>query len=215
LVVDDLGPVPATTLTAGGLWFRCYDPKWGYDEANPGYGDQRFTPFHDPVTGRRVPSIHVAATREAALLETVFRDMADAGGFVYLTLLRERALAHVALPRDARVADLRDDALAGLGVPRSAVVSSSPRHYPCTRRLAVAIHRDGAEGAAVDGIVWHSRQAELAGGPPVEVAVLFADRFGDQRGSWPRVGPGVASLVEGPGRVVVDTIATHLGATVV
>jgi hypothetical protein len=42
--------------------------------------------------------------------------------------------------------------------------------------------------------------------------VLFAYRYPSGRGTWIRSGPGVSTLYEGPGRILVDVIAEELSA---
>ena len=127
------------SLRAGTAWYRVYNATWGYDEHNPGYGDARFSPIDDPAGGGRLPSMYLAATPAAALLETVFHDVHHGSGrIIYERNLRGMLLAHVRAPAVARLADLRDPELARLGLHREQVVSSDAEHYPCTRRLAVA-----------------------------------------------------------------------------
>jgi hypothetical protein len=195
--------------------YRCYDGTWGYDEPNPGFGDARFSPF-DSVVGDRVPSMYLAETELGAMLETVFHDVHHrADRLVYEESLRKTLMAHVRTSAPIRLADLRDPALAALGIAREQVVSSGSEHYPCTRRLARRIHEVGADGQPVDGIIWNSRQAELHVAGPSDVLVVFADRFNPGRGSWPRVGPGSQNLFEGPGRLLAERIAHDVGATIV
>lgn len=220
--------IPTARLEAGRALFRVYGPAWGYDEFNPGFGDARFSPFDD-ASGRRVPALYLADSPAAALLETVFHDMAAGPGrVVYERMLVQKLLAHVLLPRAARVFDLRDPVLAGLGIPRSAVASGPAEHYPCTRRLARDLLTSGSgpnndtdPGASTDpdtrpaGILWHSRQAELAGHGGAEVLVIFGDHYPTARGEWGLAAPGARNLFEGPGRALVDMVAQSLDATVI
>jgi hypothetical protein len=65
------------------------------------------------------------------------------------------------------------------------------------------------------GLIWHSRQAELAGHPPAEAVVLFGEpRYTQVRGSWRMFGPGASSLFDGPGRLLVEEIAESLSAVI-
>ncbi|TYL45643.1 RES family NAD+ phosphorylase [Nocardioides sp. BGMRC 2183] len=211
----DLPALPAAVMTAGRPLFRCYDGTWGYDEPNPGYGDARFSPFDSP-SGDRVPTLYLGDTPLAALLETVFHDVHHSSArLVFDTSLRDNLLAHVRLPADLRLADLRDSVLDDLGLERGQLVSSPAEHYPCTRRLSRHIHEVGTGLEMVDGIVWHSRQAELHGGSPAEVMVVFANRYDPGRGGWTRVGPGSQNLYEGPGRLLVEQTAVDINATIV
>lgn len=216
-------PVPATlprvrttTLRAGSPLYRVYDATWGYDEHNPGFGDARFSPIDDPTTNSRLPSMYLAATPTAALLETVFHDVHQVGGrIVYERDLRGKLLAHLRLPVEAALGDLRDPELDRLGLSRPQVVSSAAEHYPCTRRLACAALDQPRRGRALTGLIWHSRQAELADARPVDVVVLFGGpRYPSGRGSWPLFGPGASSLYDGPGRLLVDEIAESLSAVI-
>lgn len=214
-VPTTLPDVPGALLRAGTAHFRCYETRWGYDEFNPGYGDSRFAPFDAAATGIRVPAMYTAEDEAAALLETVFHEAHhESDRHIYEKDLRERAVVHFTVPRDVWLADLRDGALHSVGLSRDEIVSTSSEHYPCTRRVARELHARRIDGRPVQGVLWHSRQAELRAAPPAEVCVIFGDAFGTRRGAWPPAGPGGRSLFEGPGRLLVDVIAENLGATV-
>jgi hypothetical protein len=202
------------TLTRGRALHRVYDGTWGYDEHNPGLGDTRFAPIDDPSTGRRLPNIYLGETPATVLLETMFHDVhEDGSNVVYEQHLSEKLLAHVRVPVDATLGDLRDSRLEDLGLERSEVVSSPAEHYPCTRRLAIGALSQ-SHNPPLQGLIWHSRQAELARKPPQEVIVLFGERYQSKRGSWQRFPPGSQNLYEGPGRLLVESIASELGAVI-
>ena len=203
-------------MARGTALYRVYDGTWGYDEHNPGFGDARFSPFDDPEDGHRVPSMYLASTPTAALVETVFHEVHQSSSrIIYERDLRGKLLAHVRLAATARLGDLRDPELSRHRLSRSQVSSSPAEHYQCTRRLAVAARgQTRRAGGPLQGLIWHSRQAELAGHPPVEVVVLFGDSFPSGRGTWPLTGPGIRNLSEGPGRLLVDRIAEELDALV-
>lgn len=215
-VAPELPPLQAVPLAAGTTLFRVYDAEWGYDEHNPGFGDARFSPIDDPITNKRLPSMYLAATSTAALLETVFHDVHHRSGrTVYERDLLGKLLAYVHVPASATLGDLRDPELERMGLSRGAVVAGSAEHYPCTRRLARAALTQQPAGQALQGFVWHSRQSELAGEEPVEAAVLFGStRCRAGRGSWKLAPPGVSALYEGPGRLLVDEIAEQLRAVI-
>lgn len=215
-VIDELPELTTVTLSSGRPLFRVYDSTWGYDEFNPGWGDARFSPFDDPRSGRRVPAMYLAEGEAAALLETVFHEVHHgAGRAVYEKDLVGQLLAYVSIPEPAVLGDLRDEQLERLHISREQVVSSSAEHYPCNRRLAAQALARRHGGADIQGLVWHSRQAELAGLPPAEVVVLFGGpRFRSRRGQWQLVAPGNRNLYEGPGRLVVDRVAEQLRAVV-
>lgn len=215
-IIDDAGVLPwrVVTIPAGGVWHRCYAVKFGYDEPNPGYGDSRFSPFDD-ADGRRVAVLYAAESETAALLETVLRDLHHGSSrIIYLHRLAGSALVRVTVPRDLLVVDLRDRELSRLGIPRSSLVSGSAEHYPCTRKVAATLHARGVDGERVQGLIWHSRQAELADAGPAEVLVVFTDRCAVGRGGWPLAMPGVRYLVEGSGRDLLDEIAESIDAVI-
>ena len=211
-VAPVLPPLTVTSLAAGTPLYRVYDGTWGYDEHNPGYGDARFSPFDDPGDGHRVPSMYLAATPPAALLETVFHEVHQGSSrIIYERDLRGKLLAHLRLPTAARLGDLRDAELHRHHLTRDQVVAGPAEHYPCTRRLASAAR---AQDGSLQGLIWHSRQIELAGRPATEVLVLFGDAFPSGRGSWPLTGPGIRNLYDGPGRLLIDQIAEDMDALV-
>jgi hypothetical protein len=215
-VATTLPRLTTVPLTAGTPLYRVYNATWGYGEHNPGYGDARFSPIDDPATGKRLPGMYLAASRTAALLETVFRDVHHASGrIIYERDLVGKLLAHMLVPAVAALGDLRDPQLARMGVQRSQVVSSPAEHYPCVRRLAIQALAAPDAAPTMQGLIWHSRQAELASGAPVEVIVLFGEpRYPSGRGSWPLLRPGTSTLYEGPGRLLVDEIAQALEAVI-
>jgi RES domain len=158
--------------------------------------------------------MYLGETPATVLLETVFHDVHDEGSnVIYEQHLSEKLLAHVRVPVDATLGDLRDSRLADLGLGRNEVVSSPAEHYPCIRRLAIAA-LEQSHTPPLQGLIWHSRQAELAGKLPEEVIVLFGERYPSKRGSWQRFPPGSQNLCEGPGRLLVERIAVELGAVI-
>ena len=213
-VATTLQPLQTFTLTAGTPLYRVYDGTWGYDEHNPGKGDTRFAPIDDPDTKKRLPNMYLGETPTTVLLESVFHDVhEDGSNVIYEQHLSQKLLAHAQVPVDATLGDLRDSQLSALGLQRHQVVSNPAEHYPCTRRLAI-IALAQPHNPPLQGLIWHSRQAELARKPPQEVIVLFGDRYPSKRGQWQRIGPGSQNLYQGPGRVLVDAIAVELEAVI-
>jgi hypothetical protein len=214
VVAAALPTLKTVTLASGRTLYRVYSGTYGYDQHNPGFGDTRFAPIDDPTTGKRLPNMYLGETPTTVLLESVFHDVHDAGSkVIYDHQLVGILLAHMVVPDDATLGDLRDPALDDLGLTRSEVVSSPAEHYPCTRRLAIAALAQ-SHTPPLQGLIWHSRQAELASAPPQEVIVLFGERYQTTPGSWKRVPPGLQNLYEGPGRLLVDKIASDLFATI-
>jgi hypothetical protein len=214
VVATALPTLKTVTLASGRTLYRVYDGKYGYDQHNPGSGDTRFAPIDDPTTGKRLPNMYLGETPSTVLLESIFHDVHDAGSkVIYQHKLVGKLLAHMVVPDGATLGDLRDPALDELRLTRNKVVSSPAEHYPCTRRLAIEALAQ-SHTPPLQGLIWHSRQAELAKTPPQEVIVLFGERYKTTPGSWKLVAPGLQNLYEGPGRVRVDEIATDLGATI-
>ena len=209
------GTVPATSLKADSEWFRVFNAVDGYATPIPGQGNSRFSPFDDESSGERVPSIYLAESLEASLLETSFHDVPiKTPREVNVSTLFGKAHARVRLPTDLLIADLRDASLRTFGIERSAVASSPREHYPCTRRVAKRIHSSMQD---VAGIVWHSRQAEINQRPAAKVLIVFADRVPTERGDWQLVSDrsSFGALLEGSGWLLVDRLADSLGVTLV
>jgi hypothetical protein len=213
------GPVDArrlrtTTWPVNRPFFHVHEHKFGYDDFNPGRGEFRFAPIAEPGP---VSTLYAGADEAVTLIESVFHDLAAETGerTVVESALRRRGLAHMIPARPLTLLDLRDPALRVLGLARSELVSASAEHYRCTRGWGTWLHARHPGGASPDGLVWHSRQAELTGRAAGEVLVLWGDRAPSQPGSYELVGPGVRNLVEGPGRVLVEEIAESLGALIV
>lgn len=181
-------------------------------------------PPHDmsrfaPILGQ--PHAYVARRELAALLESVLHDVIPGAARVRWPLLGAWALSHVRLRREVRLVDLRDDALANLGLQRHELVATDPAHYPCTRVWAARLHHRRVGGHPTFGLLWNSRQAELHAEHPVpvlladvlvgeqsEVAVLWPERHGRlldlDAGPWP--------LDDGRGLDLLRELATLLGA---
>ena len=191
-----------------------HEHRFGYDDFNPGRGESRFAPIADPSP---IPTLYAGANEAVTLIESVFHNVGAESieRTVVESALRRRGLAHMVPGRPLVLLDLRDEALRALGLARSEIVATSAEHYRCTREWGRWLHARHPGGRAPDGLLWHSRQAELTGHAPGEVLVLWGDRAPSKVGSYKLVGPGVRNLVEGPGRVLVEEIAESLGALVV
>lgn len=209
------GQLPTCGIAKGSTWHRVYSSRFGHTEANPGYGDARFSPFNETGTDIRVPTVYLAKTPHAALLETVLRDV---GEWVVREVSEARFYGQLHVGLEAtetlEVADLRNSTLTKLNIPRPAIASSAQEHYPCTRTIAKAIH---ASAQNLAGIVWHSRQTEISHRPDAETLVLFADRLAKGRDALvlARLLTAVGSIGEGAGRVILDELLEDLGVTVI
>lgn len=211
------GNLPTFKLSKDRVWFRVYDARDGYGVPNPGWGNTRFAPFDDLLSGSRVPTMYLAESLEAALLETRLHTIYELEP--ESRIVAERSLhgylhAQVVPPTNMTVVDLRDPQLQALGLTRENLANSSFEHYPCTRKVAQAVHA-GPQGP--DGIIWHSRQAEFSRQAQYEVMVVFADRVRHDRDAW-TLSPARnanGALLEGAGRELFDEVADALGVTVI
>jgi hypothetical protein len=114
-------------------------------------GDGRFSPLeHRQHT-------YVAQQRSAALLESALHEAAGPNPRIYALTLAAFDIRLLRFSQPIRLVDLRDNALASLGLTRQQLTGAHAMHYPCTR--AVAEHITGAKGTA--GLVWTSRQGAL------------------------------------------------------
>ncbi len=117
----------------------------------PGRGNGRFS----SLPGRA--HTYVAEQRSAALLESALHEAAGPNPRIYQAQLAPLELVTVRFGQSMSLVDLRDDALAGLGLGRHQLTGATARHYPCTRLVADRLA--GTKGAA--GLLWTSRQGVL------------------------------------------------------
>jgi hypothetical protein len=183
-----------------------------------GEGDTRFA----PLSG--MAHLYAGDTRTVALLETVFHNVHQAAPRLIFaaTDLAGRSLGRVRVEARVPLVDLRDGALARLGLQRWQLTATSAAHYPCTRAWARVLSRRRIGGVAPRGLLWHSRVAELAAddsplladlleGTPSEACVLYEGvgiALSDHGGGLDDLG-GASQ-----GRLLIDQIAEHLNATV-
>lgn len=158
--------------------------------------------------------MYLGESPTGVLLESGFHDVHQLGSMIaYDAHLHEKLLAHIEVPADATVGDLRNPELTRLYLERSQVTSSPAEHYPCTRRLAIAALAQKHD-PPLQGLSWHTRQAELIKKQPEEVIIMFGERYPSTRGSLHRSGPGSQNLYEGPGRLLVEEITEELRALI-
>jgi hypothetical protein len=140
------------TVDAGAEFYRVARLRFGDSVvAPPGSGSGRFS----PLDGRG--HTYVAAQRSAALLESALHEAAGPNPRIYRATLASYGWQRLRWVDPIRLIDLRDPALAVLGLGRSQLTGAGAQHYACTR--AVAEHIAGAKGTA--GLIWTSRQGAL------------------------------------------------------
>lgn len=150
------------------LFFRVHRLAFRPTQFNPGgrgvHG--RFNFFHD-ASGTVVPILYGADAEDAALAETVFRDVRGGG-----VMLRERlaglALARVRPLRDLQLIELHGYGLKRLSLGPHELTSTDPTEYVRTIAWAKALH---AAAPAADGLVWMSHQFNTR-----RALMLFGDR---------------------------------------
>lgn len=140
------------TLPAGAEQYRASQLRFGTAVFTPpGNGDGRFSPLD------RRGHTYVAGQRSAAILESALHEASGPNPRIYAVTLAAFGLHRLRFAEPARLIDLRDPALADLGVDRSQLTGAGPRHYPCTRAVAERIV--GTKGTV--GLIWTSRQGSL------------------------------------------------------
>lgn len=222
----DLRRLRLAHVAAGAMLHTSYlRSRWPTLFNASGLGDGRFSPL--AVAGDLVPTLYAAATQTVALLETAFHEVHASGARVIsepLDLARRGVVALTA-PEPLPLIDLRDDALARLGLTRDQLVATTPQHYACTRQWAVALHGRRIGGVSPAGLVWHSRVAELARADSLLLAdllpfgsqacILFGDRVPTEPRAWLAGDPHYEDLSTGEGRLLAEQIAEQLGAVIV
>ncbi len=220
-------PVPRAPPHAGlrtVVWHAGTTLHRGYKRAHPdatelapGLGDTRFAPQGG------CSHVYVATTSFAALLESALHDAAPPAPQIPRALLSLWSEAHVALRESVRLIDLRDAELERLGLTRSALVSTTAAHYPCTRAWAAQLVGRAIGGQRTHGLVWHSRQAELHAQAmthrpavadlldhhPAEVAILWSPPAAPDL--LAAAAGGLGALDAGPGRDYVADLTALLG----
>lgn len=140
------------TIAGGSEHFRATHRRFDANTFTPaGVGNGRFS----SLEGRG--HTYVARQRSAALLESVFHEASGPNPRIYRSQLADHQIVRLHVVDPVRVLDLRDPALAELGLERSQLTAANPLHYPCTRSVAERIV--GTKGTA--GLVWTSRQGSL------------------------------------------------------
>lgn len=218
----DLRRLTSTVLPSGTPLRRGHRSR--HDPADPvpatdGLPDARRMTRFAPVPG--AAHAYVARREIAALLESTLHDVVAGYPRIRWPQLVGWSLSHVTLRRDVRLIDLRDEALAALGLERRQLVATDPGHYPCTRVWAERLHGRHVGGQPTAGLLWHSRQAEIHAdqgirpiladvlvGEQAEVAVLWPAG----PGPWLTVVGGPWPLDTGRGLELVRDVANLLGA---
>jgi RES domain len=155
-------PFGERVLAAGTRLWRVHDAVRAGNVFNPCKGSRgRFSPLRD-ARGACIPTLYAGATREAAMFETVFRDLPPLPlpRRVFASALGGRAMSELRTRRALRLAPMFNQNLAIVGQSRQTLIEChGSRCYVETCAWAEAIHRDLP---ALDGLVWTSRQQDDA-----------------------------------------------------
>lgn len=154
------------TLPAGETLFRVHSMNRAGHKFNPGMGaPTRFAFFGDPV----VPALYAAATEQAAIAESLLRDVPLTGGQLMPFAYRDKRMSQLRTNRDLRLASFLGLGLRRLGVTADQVTTTAAAHYDRTVLWAQAAHEAG-----FDGLVYMSRQCNSD-----RAHVFFGDRAND------------------------------------
>ncbi|WP_420443248.1 RES family NAD+ phosphorylase [Candidatus Poriferisodalis sp.] len=146
--------IPAETT-----WFNVSRREGVFNPS--GDGDSRFAPLFT-LDAQAVPYVYLAQNPIGALLETALHDVWGTTSAVQRVDLSGRCLRRLTCMTDLRVVDLRNHQLVRCQLEREELVSSPSEHYACTRRWADHHARSEIEGEPITGLIWHSRQMEVA-----------------------------------------------------
>lgn len=152
-------PVPfeprVGTLEAGASFYRVHSNRFRPNEFNPGpTGAGRFHFFGKPA----VPVLYLAETREAALAETLLRNIPiDAPYPLRRSAYENSVMVGMRVLRSLRMAEFFGLGLRKMGVEAAQLTASPGASYPQTRHWARAAYDGG-----FDGIAWMSRRDNSA-----------------------------------------------------
>lgn len=167
-----LSDIHIETLRAGYALHRNHDAAFAATAFNPGQGQPaRFSPFATTSTGLVVPTLYAAASREAAVHETLFHDIeaADPLKTIRRAVIDARIASTIAPRRSLRLATLFTQDLMRWGVTRSQLIDTPKTAYAETVLWAQAIH---ASDLSIDGLTCMSRRCDSD-----RCVILFGDRL--------------------------------------
>jgi len=193
--LTDFGEYFISTHT--NLW-RVHSGNFAATAFNPCLGNaSRFAPLRLP-NGICIPTLYAGTTQEAALFETVFRDLPllPQPRRVRRQKLDGIKLSKVTPSRPLRLAPLFNQNLALIGQSRLSMIEShGTAAYAETARWAESIHN---QLPGFDGLIWTSRQQDSA------LAMLL---FGTRVTSSDLISRPAMSLDTGKGRGLISKIA--------
>lgn len=187
-----------------------------------GVGDSRFAPLVDQH-GQPVPYVYLAQNPVGALLESVTHDIWGTSSTVQRSDLRGLRLRRLITTAGIDVVDLRNHRLEESRLERQQLVACPSEHYACTRRWASRRLQSTLAGGPSTGIVWHSRQIEVAAthaNAPMRILLTMVEQASLTAVVYGSVGTGEDSFVEttefedlgsGEGLALVTELCVQLG----
>lgn len=164
------GPRSAETFTVDThqLLYRVLGVAGGRlaTDFNPGFGEPTRFAFFSDGSGDIVPVLYAAYSAEAAVCETLLRDIPAAGGVLLEADYRSSMMVELRTQRKLQLAKFMGTGLRALETTHQALTSSDMRTYTPTVRWAEAAHRAGFDGAA-----WMSNRCN-----DTVAVVLFGNR---------------------------------------
>lgn len=152
--------------------YRCHGAGRGADDFNPGVGaGARFNWFTN-THGDIVPVLYAGASKDCALLESIFHDVPLRGARRFLPGRRliDKCVSELRLVPTAklRLVELHDPGLLRLQLRPHELTATNSKHYPRTRVWAQELHR---QLPWAHGLVWMSARFNVE-----RALVLFGDR---------------------------------------
>ena len=163
-----------------------------------GVGDSRFAPLLDQH-GEPVPYVYLAQNPVGALLESVLHDIWGTSSTVQRSDLCGRRLRRLTAAADIEVVDLRNHRLEEGKLTRQQLVACPSEHYACTRRWASRRLQSRLAEEPPTGIVWHSRQIEIAAthaSAPMRILLTMVEQASLTAVVYDTAGTGEASFAE-------------------
>lgn len=164
------GPRSAEAFTVGAnqLLYRVLGVAGGRlaTDFNPNFGEPTRFAFFADESGAAVPVLYAAYSAEAAVCETLLRDIPAAGGTLLESDYMGSMMAGLRTNRELNLVKFMGTGLRALGTTHQALTSSDMRTYSQTVQWAEAAHRAGFDGAA-----WMSNRCN-----DTVAVVLFGDR---------------------------------------
>ena len=159
----------SSLLPAGSELHRIYSQRYTGNAFNPSAERlNRFSPIFR--RGEVVPVLYAAESRESAIFETLFHNVAHGGRRQTLRAkaIEDKCYGSWITQRSLRLASLHAPDLARWRLTVDQLTATHAVYYPQTARWAEAIHTNHRD---IEGLVWTSYRAG-----PACAFVLFGDR---------------------------------------